>query len=295
MSELLEITTHYQVKYTNRDPVPIEAIVKSLLAYDRLLHLTPAFIEKAYPGIRVVKVNVAVQSLESGSLLEDFAIRYVFKGQDNYDQAKQVFDNMMQDNNALKLVVAAGVGAYISYGVMSGMTNNAPNIHIENNQNAIITIGGKVGLTEADIQAVLQDVPDKKRLAKDAVQVIAPARADSSAGIEVDGFEQLKISPEYIAEAPTEVHIPEPQEKTVHHANVDVVIYASDRDKHTSGWAGMVPGIADKRVKFELGDHVDPVKLHGRTRVKADIAIISKYNKAKKRFIPYVVKVDRLN
>lgn len=295
MSELLEITTHYQVKYTNRDPVPIDAIVKSLLAYERLLSLTPKFIEKAYHGIQVVDVSVAVQSLESGSLLEDFAIRYVFKGQENFDQAKQVFDNMMQDNNALKLVVAAGVGAYMTYGVMSSMADNAPSIHIENNQHAIINIGGKAGLSEADIQAVLREVPDKKRLAKDAVLALSPAREDSSAGIEVDGFESLNISPEYIAEAPTEVLIPEPLEKIEMYQNVEIVIYASDRDKHNSGWAGMVPGIIDKRVKFEIGDHVKPTKLHGRTRVKADIDVISKFNKTKKGFIPYFVRVNQVN
>lgn len=295
MNQTFEISTTYQVKYTNKAPVPIAEIVKSLQAYERILHLTPAFIEKAYAGIKIVEVEVSVRSLESGSLLEDYAIRYVFRGQANYDQAKQTFEKIMENNEALRLAVAVGVGAYLAYGVMSSMPNNAPSLHIENVQNSVITVGAKVGLSEEDIETVLKSTPNKKKLAKDAIQVLSPARSDSSAAIEVDGFDDLIMPPEAIAEAPKEYVAPEPDERTLDYSNADIVIYASDRDKHDLGWAGLVPGIVDKRVKFDLDSSIDPSKLHGRVRIKADISVVSKYNKAKKAFEPRLINVKKVS
>lgn len=50
MGKKLEMSTHYRIKYTNHDPIPIDSIVKSLLAYERIILLTPAFIEISISG-----------------------------------------------------------------------------------------------------------------------------------------------------------------------------------------------------------------------------------------------------
>lgn len=294
MDKTFEITTSYQVKYTNKTPVSISEIVKSLQAYERLLHLTPAFIERAYVGIRIVDVEVYVKTLESGSLIEDFAIRYVFKGEENYEQAKQAFLKIMDNNEALRLTVAVGVGAILTYGVVKAMSSNSPSLHIENVHHSIVNVGAKTDLSEHDIQSVLESMPDKKKIAKDAIDALSPARSDSSASIEVDGFDELTFTPEAIAEAPKEYIAPEPDEQTLSYTNVDLVIYASDRDKQTQGWAGLAPGIVDKRVKFELGADIEPAKLHGRVRIKADISVISKFNRAKKAFEPKQILVRKV-
>lgn len=200
----------------------------------------------------------------------------------------------MADNSALRTVAALGVGAFLTYGVMSANTDGGTTINIQNNQHSIINLGGKAGLSEADIQEVLNETPNKKRLANDAILALSPARSDSTAGIEVEGYEELNISPKYISEAPTEVIIPEPEEQTVRYNNVPILIHASDRDKHSAGWAGTVPGLVDRRVKFELSDSVNPAKLHGRTKIKADIQVSSKFNKQQKGFVPYLVEIKKI-
>jgi len=295
MDKTFEISTSYQVKYTNKTPVPISEIVKSLQAYERFLRLTPAFIEQAYEGIKIVDVEVNVKSLESGSLIEDYVIRYIFKGEENYEQAKQIFLKIMDNSEALRLIVAVGVGSILTYGVVKSMSSNSPSIQIENVHNSIINVGAKTNLSEADINSVLESLPDKKRIAKDSIDILSPTRTDSSASIEVAGFNELTFTPEAIAEAPKEYISPEPEEQTTNYTNVDLVIYASDRDKLAQGWAGLAPGIVDKRIKFELGDDVDPKTLHGRVRVKADISVISKYNRRKRHFEPTQIIIKKFS
>ncbi len=75
------------------------------------------------------------------------------------------------------------------------------------------------------------------------------------------------------------------------YSNADVVIYASDRDKADKVWAGIVPDIADTRVQFILKPGIDPKVLHGKVRIKADISVISKFNKPKKIFKPRLVEI----
>lgn len=294
MSNTFQVETHYQVKYTNREPLPIADIVQSLESYERLLRRTPAFIEKAFDGITVTKIDVYVSSLESGSLTEDFLIKFVFKGQENYDEAKEVFNKIMQDNEVLRTAVAVGVGAIITFGAIKILPAGAPTTHIEANNNNIITIGGQIDLSADDIHTILDKLTDKKKLAQDVVQVILPSRRDSSASIEIEGFSDLNITPEFVSEAPSEYIAPEPEEKTVEYNNADVVIYASDRDKADKVWAGIVPGIADTRVQFTLNPGIDPKALHGKVRIKADISVISKFNKPKKIFKPRLVEIKRV-
>lgn len=294
MSNTFQVETHYQVKYTNREPLPIADIVQSLESYERLLRRTPAFIEKAFDGIRITQVDVYVASLESGSLTEDFLIKYVFKGQENYDDAKAIFDNIVQDNEVLRTTVALGMGAVLTYGVMQVLPAGAPTTHIEANNNNIINLGGSVDLSADDIHMILDGMVDKKKLSKDVVQVILPTKQDSSASIEIDGFSDINITPEFVSEAPSEYTAPEPDEKTVDYTNAEIVIYASDRDKTDKVWAGIVPGIADSRIQFNLMPGIDPKALHGKVRIKADISVISKFNKPKKIFKPRLVEIKRV-
>ncbi len=284
MTESYELFTTYKVKYTNENPVPVDEIVESLKSLERLLKRTPDFLEKAYDGIEITGMEVYITSIESGSLIEEFAIKYIFKGQDNYDNAKAVVDKMLEDNEVVRVIVAAGVGAVLTFGLLSAIGSSSSTPNIKAYDNTIINIGGEVSLDSADITAVLNGITDRKTLAKQAVSAVSPAKLDKNATIEINDNPMMTISSAFIEEAPDEYSPPVPDELEEHYSGMMVTIYASDRDSKEKGWAGALPQLFNKRVKFTLSDDVDPTEVHGRTNLRANVIVNKRFVKSKKGY-----------
>lgn len=295
MEKTYVIETTYSVKYTNRKPVPIADIIESLESLEKILRRTPAFIEKYYKGIKIVETEIYVSSIESGSLIEEFLIKYVCKGQKNYDDAKEVIAKIIGDNEVIKTIVTLGVGAAITYGVMMATSGDQKAPAIEAYNNTIINIGADIDFKAQDIKAVLEAMPSKKTLAKDSVKAISPAKLEPNATIEMGNHSRFTMSKKYIAEAPAQYEPPIPDEKESKYTNIEIFIYASDRDNYTKGWGGIAPELFDHRVKFELSDEVNPAKLHGRTKARADVIVHEKFVREKKAYIVKYVEIIRIN
>ena len=289
--QFFTLRTDYTINYTTKNPVPIPDIIASLKNIEKLIHRTPAFIEKAYSGIKVVEVIVYVDSLQAGSLKEKFIIDYVFKGQANYDKAKEVFDHMVKDNTAVRTVVALGVGGLITYGVMQALGSSNPSTHVTAYNNTIINVGADAKLSGEDLALILSTVKDKKQLAEQAIGAVKPAKSDPDSTIEMQGMNELTIDKNYIRDTPDEYVAPLPDEKDEKYSDIALVIYASDREKSDSTWAGTVPGLIEKRTKFVLADGVEPEKLHGKTRIYANVTVTSQYNRTKRKYEPKVVMI----
>lgn len=295
MSETFTVDVRYGIKYATSRPVPIPEIVASLESMARLLKRTPAFIEKAYGDIKVVETEIFVSKIESGSLIEDFIVRYVFKGIDNYEAAKAVADKIMSDNKTIHTIVSMGVGALMVFGVMQVIPDGKATPQLEAYNNTIINVGGELGFTAGDLKVLLDATSDKKALAKDAVQAFRPSKLDGDASIEIDGMDTLNVPSSAIFEVPEEYNPPVPDERETKYQNTEVVIYASDRDKSESGWAGIVPNLLDKRTAIILDAAVDPAKLHGRVRVRADIVIHERFVPSKKKYEARKIEIVLVN
>lgn len=292
-SNVAVISASYTVKYTNKEPVPISDIIRSLKSTERLLQRTPPFVEKAFKGVKVLDVKVFVEELESGSLYERFVIKYVVGGEENHEKLKEVIDTMM-NNGALKVVVASGFAALATYGVMSASSPGAPTTHIEDHSTNIVNIvtaGENSNLTGADINAILSNITDKKTLAKEAVDFIKPAKSDPHATIEMADIPELTIKKDFIKQAPSDYEPPVQQEKDESYDNVDVDIIASDRENYDKGWAGTIANLVNNRTKIELDDAVYPSKVHGKTKVRADVVITSRFQKSKKKYVPHLIHI----
>lgn len=291
-TEFFTVTTGYKIVYKTEKPVPIQDVIESLKNLEKLILRTPIFIEKAYSGIEVVEVSVHVDSLQTGSLIEDFVIKYVFKNQDNYQKAQEVFSDMLNDNTALRTVVAMGIGGFLVYGVMSAIGGSSPAPNVAAYNNTIVNVGADAKLTGKDIELILSAVKDQKQLAQQAIGALKPAKNDPKATVEIEGVPELTMSEQFISEVPVEYEPPVPIKKTEEYSNLPILIYASDKDKSSSSWAGSVPGLIDKRIKFTLADTVNPAELHGKTRVYADVTVTSHYNKKKKSYEHYSVEIN---
>jgi hypothetical protein len=294
-SQSYVIETVYSLKYTTKDPVSIPEIIRSLKSTEELLKRTPAFIEQTYKDIKVTNVDVYVEHLDTGSLSTDFIVKYVI-GSENAEQLKIIWDNIMTNNQPLKLLVAAGVGALVTFGTMSALNNpTTPTQHIEAYEGSTVIVGSQVGLSADDISKVLNSITDKKKLAKESVDFLSPARLDGQATVEMSGIPDLTIKHDFVDEAPVEYTPPIPTEKSESYTNTPLFIAASDRDNLSSGWAGTVPNIVDKRVKFTLDEEVDPKTLHGRVNVNADIEIHSRYVPSSKKYEVKNVLITKVN
>lgn len=295
MSEVYSVAVPYAIKYTTEHPVPIDEIIESLRGLEKLLKRTPAFLEKAYEGIHVLETNVYVDKIESGSLLQSFVVEFIFNGTENYEEAKKVATKIAKESGSVRALVGFGVGALVTYGAMQMLPVGSPTNHVEAYNSVILNAGNDINLSGEDVQSVLDRVTDKKSLAKETAAVVRPAKGDSGATIEFEGLPQLTMQPEVINQIPGEYEVPVPQERVVHYDSVTIMIAASDRDKHTTGWGGTIPGITDTRKPFVLSEDVNPAEVHGRTRILADIAVTERYVKAKKEYQVHHVEISKVH
>lgn len=292
--EELFVNVPYSIKFTNNKPIPIDTFVQSLLAYERLIKRTEPFIERAFPGIDVIRIEVDISKIEAGSLFEDLLVKIVFKSQENYENAKDVVATMFESNKALTTAVCIGVAAYVGFGVMHALDKGAPSTHIAAYNSVVAQQGSTINIPEKALQEITQGVRDKKRLSKDAISAIAPARLEKGVSIESSCEPTLTVPSGFISEAPTVYPDEEPRQDRQVMTRTRIEIWASDRESYTKTWAGSVPGIVEKRVKFTLDESVDPNQLHGNRSIVADIIIEKQFDSVKKEFIPKKIDIIKV-
>lgn len=276
MSDTFSIEAQYKVHFHTKNPVPIPVIIESLQGYEKILKRTGPFVELKFPTIEVVDINVLVAHIESGSLIEDFIVRYVFKNRENYDDAKDIAHQLLEDNGVLKTIATLGVGAIIGVGVTQYFGSDEASTKLEAYNNTIINIGGEIDLEADDIRTVISGVSRGSRISKAAVQALSPAKTDEDAEMSVSGETILQVGKDFLSRVPAEYEKPAPYETSETYSGVYIEVRASDVDNSQSGWGGTIQGLSDSRIKFSVADGVDPNQLHGKQRVKVDLVLLSR-------------------
>lgn len=301
------VETEFTIYYSTENFVPIPKIIDALKSIESILHKTPKFVEAAYPGIKVYDSQVFIDHLESGSLELKVLFRQIL-GDAKYDrgaklveEAKDYVKDAIADSKVMNGIVIAGMSAIIAtgatYAIMSKSNSQPPtppSVTIINN--GIMNGSGNMVLSPDQIQEVVDSMP-KKKIAQDAVNFSQPAKDDPNATIELKNevkATQVKFDSNLIQAIPDHYEAPKQEEKEQSHPNIDVYIYASDRDKADNGWAGIVPDLFENRVRFELADGIDPNKLHGQRKIKADIIVHEKYIASQKSYKPFKVTITKV-
>lgn len=289
MIETQVIETNFHLKYDTENYASIDDVIKSLKSVEALLLRSGRFVEKAYPGVRVTNTKVFIQELQSGSLFNNFVVQFMVGGEANAKELEACLKKIAQESQPVRTVVAVGVGAAMMYGASQVLPKGDPVKAIEAHNSVIIQAGQDVNLSSEAIAEVLDSFKDKKQLAKEAIDAIYPAKAES-APIEMGGLELLTIPSSVVKSVPENYEPPLPEEKDEKYKDITLLISASDRDNADKGWAGVAAGVFDNRIKIQL-DGIDPKRLHGRTKVKADVTITSRYQKGKKQYVPMLIVV----
>ncbi len=268
------LETKHEFYYSNRDAVPIADIIDSLVGIEKLVKLAPGVLE-ALTGIEIDGVEVFVDTLESGSLLEDVIIKLVFRDQARLDAFLEKVNAKIGDGVARNVLIAAVIAALLGYGaylLARAMSNSTTTITANNN--VIINVGaGEVDLTPEAFKAIVEaSVKDKKGLAGSVVKILQPARSDSNASLVLDGNDKLNFSNQVIAATPATLELNR-QEKVEHLSDVDLQIRATNLDSKVQGWAGLIPNAVARRVKLVLDANVMPADLAGKFKVRADVSV----------------------
>ncbi|WP_119048104.1 hypothetical protein [Acinetobacter pittii] len=283
----------FEMYYDTKDGIPIEDAIEQLKALNKIIGKQAAVVSSV-ANATIERTEIFVNELIEGSWQEKLCIRLFFKSEEDYEKFKNAAGNVdMKD--WIKVVLAMGFGAFMLYSIqqMQPKKEEKPQIHVEiNNNSGVVSLGKSIDLSEEQINKVLEKNSKPNKADKQAaLDVMNPAKNGGATQVKMAGYEQLTIPQSEFKSLPDEVPSQEGTERETNHSNTDIYIYASDRDKSTLGWAGIVPDLFENRVKFELAEGVNPNTLHGQRKVKADIVVHEKYNAAQKAYKPYKVTI----
>lgn len=298
------VETEFTIYYSTEKFVPVPKIIDALKAIESTLNKTPKFVEAAYPEIKVYESNVFINHLESGSLELEVVLRQVLgdvkyeRGAKLVDEAKTYIKEVVSDNKTMNNIVIFGMGAIVATGIniATGTKQQPQPAPVTIINNGIMNGSGNLVLTPEQAQNVLDKLP-QKQIAKDAVNFTKPAKDDPKSSIDIQdesNVTQIKFDSDVIKNMPESYEAPTPQEKETAYTNTPIAIFASDKDKQSSGWAGIIPTIIDKRISFEIDESINPSQLHGRLNANADLIVYERFNSSKKRYEPYKAVITKI-
>ncbi|MNZ88171.1 hypothetical protein D3C78_1070540 [compost metagenome] len=88
-----------------------------------------------------------------------------------------------------------------------------------------------------------------------------------------DGSDQIVFTKETVQAAPSNLDVVREQiEEPL--PDVNLHIRATNLDSNTVGWAGLIPGIVDRRIPLEIADDVDPKDVAGKFKLRADVVVV---------------------
>lgn len=285
----MEIELRQSIYYSNKNWVPVSDVASSLIALDSLIKQTPDVLEAFFPGTQIHNIEVFIDELKSDSVFEELVIKVLFGDQQHLDKliedirAKVGMDKIMKNYpDFISVLVLAMVFAGVGYWLAND-SNAKPEqkATIEANNNTIINIGaGMIGVEAEEFQAMLLGaVKDKDELAKNAINVVKPAKQDPEASITFNENSKLSISASSISAMPNHVPDKEDEQSIEDFPNIQLEIRATDLDSTKKGWAVSVPELKAKRVKLQIDPHIDAETLLKNRTVFANVTIIFGFNK----------------
>ncbi len=286
----------YRVYYNTKNPVPIREIVSSLQGLEGLLQCVPQALSNL-TGVQIDGSEFLVQTIESGSLIEDFLLRFFFKDKESFE----AFAQKLGENKKMRAaVIAAIVAGAIGYGLHWAATaSKQPTPSITATNSVIIQNGaGTLNISPEMFQEkLLAALSDKKAVAASAIKAVSPNRFDPKSTIRLGAQEDaavsgLEIPASAIAEAPTRLVL-EPNERIEKYTNTVLHLRAMNLDSSTKGWAGKLSN-REERLPIELDPAVSVSEIFGRDSVRVDADLVFLEDSRSKELKPKRIYVRRV-
>jgi hypothetical protein len=274
-----------KIYYSNEEYVPIGEIAHSLIALEALIKQAPDVLEALFPDSSIIIVDVFINELKSDSIWEDLVVKFIFGSQQRFDECIENtrqrigMEEIMSNPKFLSAIIIAmilGGGAYY-LGKSNSPADKKAKATIEANNNTIIQIGsGMVDMSAEEFTTlVITAIKNKDKLAKNAANIIKPAKRDNNASITFNEDPTLKITNDSVKAMPEYKSITEEPEETIEDfPNITLEIRAIDLDSSKRGWAVVAPLLHKRRVKLQLDPSVKPSDLQNKASVNANVTVI---------------------
>lgn len=291
MTQTIDIDFH--IKYNMTTTPSVDDVVTSLTALQHLIPKSVTVLDKIYPELTIHTAELLVEDVRVGSLWEDLKVKLTvgLVGEQNAEKLQEVLNDSIKHHHMLSKLLYAGFGAVVAFGAITAVQScskkeQAVVNNFYDNSTNIAVLSEHSNLSGDEVVAVVKSVMDKKTVQKTA-DFIQPAKQDPNGSIEIGSktANPQTIPNEIVQAVPEQVEAPQQEEREQDYSNIDVYIYASDQDKNTQGWAGIVPELFERRVKFELAEDINPHRLHGQRKINADITVIERYQKSQKKYM----------
>lgn len=279
MSQELTLDFTENIFYSTSVPVSIKEVIASLQGWETVIKQSQNVL-KELTQADILDITVHVERLEAGSLYEDIVIKLLFGNQQELDKFLESIHQKIGDGKLRNTLISAVIASLVAYGLVLASQAMSPDTttHFEANNNTIINIGaGEANISPERLQSIIETtVPNKKALAKGAVKTLQPARNDENSTMSIGvGSSTVTIPSETIRQAPTDVSF-DAESYTRDHSDVNIEIRALDLDSPDKGWAAVIPGLIDRRVKLVLAPGIDTNTLSGKFAFRADVTITYK-------------------
>lgn len=286
----MEITLRQQIYYSNKEPIPVKEVAQALIALEGIILQSPFVLEAMFPGTKIQSIEIYIDELKSDSLWEDIVIKFIFGDMQQLDKFivntrdRLGMDDIMNNPqlfSAILLVMILTGGAY--YLGKRKSASGAPDQKavIEANNNTIIQIGAGMSGLDADYfkEVINSAIKDKDKLAKDAIQLIKPAKRDPAATITLNSNEELKINSESVKAMPSYIEDPEEEQDITDFKDLELEIRATDLDSTKKGWKVNIPELNSRRIRMQLDPSVSPEELGNKRSIKANVTVVFGYDK----------------
>lgn len=281
----------HRIVYNTKKPVPIKEVIIALQGLEGLLRPVPAVLS-TLTGVEIDGGEFLIQSLETGSLIEDVIVKFFFKDKEKLD----AFVEKLGESKVMKgAVIATALAALTAYGLhlAAGLkatpTIQATNSVIIQNGAGVLNIAPEAFKAAVDAAAV----GNKKAIAESALKLTAPVRSDpdSSIAFGTDAAQQT-IQYAAVVEAPAKIEL-EANERIEEYKNTRLVIRATNLDSKKNGWAGKLAQ-REERLPIELDPSVAEAEIFGRQEILVDAALVFKEKGRSRELKPARIYVRRV-
>lgn len=298
----MQIDVSHAVTYDLADAVPISDVIESLTGTERACKQIKPLLEGCVDGLTIESISVGVRSITQESPLRElFMFSLIVGFQDKLEaevppaleslighEIPDQYDTMV----TVCVLIVLFYGADYLYRRFHSATSSK---NIRRQLDSLISeLAERTDTDEDKIRQILDEKYGRrslKNMARAAAGFFAPSKHQKNASVTVG---KRKIERDTVAEIPGDVAADalDPDDDSDYIENVEIEIHAQDLDRSKQGWAAVIPGHVDERIRMQIFPPVTPEQIFPRGKVRGDVVVV--YQKEDGELRPTIIHLIRL-
>ena len=266
----------------------LREIAGNLEGLEFLMGKLPGILENILPesNVTITLDSLYLKRLEEGSLIED--ILSVLKILGDKNEVQKVKKTIMENKTLISILILGTASIFALKGCSEGKI-------LSENQDSYIQLFAVNNITippQAAIAAIEKSAAKSTaQNIKHAVKFLSPAKKRQGSVYFGDKKLNLNIDNQVLKNIPDEYEPPAKKEFELEIDDTLIMFRAHDVDKLDHGWAGIIPAVhPSKRLKLIIAEDINRELLLNRSRIYADVVVISRANKESSTPIKAIVK-----